>query len=105
MQPYIDSAGCIQTKRVLPEPPPRDMIPEAVLRWDDLYRGGMVSLEHGLAQEQVYNVRRMLRRYHLLEARPRLSYAGKTPEVQRKMQREKQRRYRQERRQQQHMAG
>jgi len=47
----------------------------------------------------------MLRRYHLLEARPRLSYAGKTPEVQRKMQREKQRRYRQERRQQQHMAG
>lgn len=100
MPPYIDSAGCIQTKRILPEPPPREMIPEAVLRWDDLYRSGQVSEEHGLTREQVYNVRRLLRRYHLLELKPRLKYAGKPLEIQLQMKREKQRRYRQERRQQ-----
>lgn len=98
MQPYIDSSGCIQTKQVLPEAPPREMIPEAVLRWEAMHKQGLVSQDQGMSREKVYNVRRLLRRYHLLTPVSRNSYVGKPPEVQLEMRREKQRRYRQERR-------
>jgi len=98
MKPYIDSSGCIQTKQILPEAPPREMIPGAVLQWEALYNKGEVSQDNGMSREQVYNVRRLLRRYRLLEPMSRNRYAGKSPEVQLQMRREKQRRYRQERR-------
>jgi hypothetical protein len=98
MRPYLDTSGCIQTNQLLPEAPPRGMIPKSVLGWEDLYHKGLVSVAHGMTRERVYNARRVLRRYHLLAPVARNCYTDKPPEVQREMRRDKQRRYRQERR-------
>ena len=82
-QPYLDGAGKIQTKRVLKEAPPRELIPDAVLKLEQDYHNGVY--EGSPSKEKLYQARRVLRRYHLLQPTSKLKYVGKDSGTRKRM--------------------
>ena len=86
MAPYLDQNGKLQCKRRLPSPPPKSLIPEHILELHKKHSEG--RLGDDLPRSKLYDVRKLLRRYHLLPSKARRVYVGKSSEERRELRRE-----------------